>query len=121
MTFLGTVTPRGDPASRICYPRFGYLQSGKIGEAVRIHHLGPARGGEGVDRNAGSFCLAEVRMIEALESGVPQTPFLKFGDTVRIEMLDAADATFFGAIEQKVVQTGNRSVRARQFMSAIHR
>jgi hypothetical protein len=40
---------------------------------------------------------------------------------VRIEMLDAADATFFGAIEQKVVQTGNRSLRARQFMSAIHR
>jgi len=67
MTFLGAVAPPGDPASRICYPRFRYLQSGKIGEAVRIHHLGPARGGEDVDRTASSFCLAEVRMIETLE------------------------------------------------------
>ena len=113
MTFLGAVAPPGDPASRICYPRFRYLQSGKIGEAVRIHHLGPARGGEDVDRTASSFCLAEVRMIEALESGVPQTPFLKFGDSVRIEIRDETGATIFGAFEQKVVQTGNRSVRAR--------
>ncbi len=52
---------------------------------------------------AGSSCLAEVRMIEAIEHGTPKTPFLKFGDIVRIEMLDGDGATIFGAIEQKVV------------------
>jgi fumarylacetoacetate (FAA) hydrolase len=53
---------------------------------------------------AGSSCLAEVRMIETIEHGAPKTPFLKFGDTVRIEMFDGDGATIFGAIEQKVVR-----------------
>jgi fumarylacetoacetate (FAA) hydrolase len=53
---------------------------------------------------AGSSCLAEVRMIETIEQGAPKTPFLKFGDTVRIEMLDGDGATIFGAIEQKAVR-----------------
>ena len=35
----------------------------------------------------GYCCLAEVRMYETIETGKPQTPYLKFGDTVRIEML----------------------------------
>ena len=55
------------------------------------------------DAAAGSACLAEVRMIETLEAGAPRTPFLRFGDTVRIEMVDAAGASIFGAIEQTVV------------------
>ena len=57
-----------------------------------------------VDRSAGSSCLAEVRMLETLEAGAPRTPFMRFGDRVRIEMLDAAGASIFGAIEQRVVQ-----------------
>ena len=56
------------------------------------------------DRSAGSSCLAEVRMIETLERGAPETPFMGFGDRVRIEMLDRAGASIFGAIEQKVVE-----------------
>ncbi len=56
------------------------------------------------DRSAGSSCLAEVRMIETLERGAPETPFMGFGDRVRIEMLDRACASIFGAIEQKVVE-----------------
>ncbi len=59
-----------------------------------------------VDRSAGSSCLAEVRMLETLESGAPRTPFMRFGDRVRIEMLDASGASIFGAIEQRVVQGG---------------
>ena len=55
------------------------------------------------ERAAGSACLAEVRTIETLEEGAPRTPFLRFGDRVRIDMLDAAGASVFGAIEQKVV------------------
>ncbi len=56
------------------------------------------------DRAAGSSCLAEVRMLETLESGAPTTPFMRFGDRVRIEMLDAEGHSIFGAIEQEVVR-----------------
>ncbi len=55
------------------------------------------------DRAAGSSCLAEVRMLETLASGAPTTPFMRFGDRVRIEMLDEDGHSIFGAIEQEVV------------------
>lgn len=48
----------------------------------------------------GASCFAEQRTIETLRDGKPSTPFMKFGDTVRIEMLDAEGRTIFGAIEQ---------------------
>jgi fumarylacetoacetate (FAA) hydrolase len=54
-----------------------------------------------VDRSSGSACLAERRMLEQLEHGSPRTPFLRFGDRVRIEMLDAGGRSVFGAIEQR--------------------
>ncbi len=56
------------------------------------------------DRSLGSCCLAERRMLEKLEHGEPKTPFLRFGDTVRIEMNDASGASIFGTIEQTVVE-----------------
>jgi fumarylacetoacetate (FAA) hydrolase len=55
------------------------------------------------DRSLGSACLAERRTLEQLESGQPRTPFLRFGDRVRIEMLDAQGLSIFGAIDQRVV------------------
>jgi fumarylacetoacetate (FAA) hydrolase len=57
-----------------------------------------------VDRTTGSSCLAEVRALEMIERGAARTPFLSFGDRVRIEMLDARGQTLFGAIEQRVVR-----------------
>ncbi len=54
------------------------------------------------DRSAGSSCLAEKRMLEIIESGEAKTPFLAFGDRVRIEMFDAAGHSLFGAIDQVV-------------------
>ncbi|WP_068828435.1 fumarylacetoacetate hydrolase family protein [Pseudomonas sp. BMS12] len=54
------------------------------------------------DRSAGSSCLAEKRMLEIVEQGEAITPFLKFGDRVRIEMFDAAGQSIFGAIDQAV-------------------
>ena len=54
------------------------------------------------DRSAGSSCLAEKRMLEIIEQGEAQTPFLRFGDRVRIEMFDAAGHSIFGAIDQAV-------------------
>jgi fumarylacetoacetate (FAA) hydrolase len=56
------------------------------------------------DRTRGSCCLAEVRTIETIEKGAPETPFLQFGDTVRIEMFDGDGKSIFGAIDQKVVR-----------------
>jgi fumarylacetoacetate (FAA) hydrolase len=56
------------------------------------------------DRSAGSSCLAEKRMLEVLDSGQARTPWLNFGDRVRIEMLDASAATVFGAIDQRVAR-----------------
>ncbi|HEX5278638.1 MAG TPA: fumarylacetoacetate hydrolase family protein [Micropepsaceae bacterium] len=56
------------------------------------------------DRSVGSSCIAERRAIETIEHGGPKTPFLKFGDRVRIEMLDAQGRSIFGAIDQTVEQ-----------------
>ncbi len=56
------------------------------------------------DRSQGSTCLAERRMLETLEQGRPVTPFLSFGDRVRIEMFDAGGQSIFGAIDQRVVK-----------------
>ncbi len=59
------------------------------------------------DRSAGSSCIAERRMIETIEKGAPETPFLRFGDRVRIEMFDQEGASLFGAIEQDVRRYGS--------------
>ncbi len=56
------------------------------------------------DSSAGTACIAEKRALETIADGAPSTPFLKFGDRVRIEMLDAEGGSLFGAIEQQVVR-----------------
>ena len=50
----------------------------------------------------GYSCIAEIRTIETIEQGAPTTSFLKFGDQVRIEMLDANGDSIFGAIDHRV-------------------
>jgi fumarylacetoacetate (FAA) hydrolase len=57
-----------------------------------------------VDRSRGSACLAERRMLEQIAEGAPKTPFLRFGDRVRIEMPDREGRSIFGAIDQQVVR-----------------
>ena len=54
------------------------------------------------DTSLGASCFAERRTVETLEHGKPQTPFMAFGDTVRIEMFDAEGRSIFGAIEQRI-------------------
>jgi len=51
----------------------------------------------------GYSCIAEVRMIETIRDGKPATGFMKFGDRIRLEMLDAEGQSIFGAIDQQVV------------------
>jgi fumarylacetoacetate (FAA) hydrolase len=68
-----------------------------------------ADGGPGkpVDQGGlGYSCIAELRTVETLLHGKPETPFLKTGDVVRIEMLDEKHHSIFGAIEQTVAPTG---------------
>ena len=54
------------------------------------------------DTGKGASCLAEQRTVEALRDGKPSTPFLKFGDSLRIEITDQDGASIFGAIEQVI-------------------
>ncbi len=98
--------------------RFGAPQAGVdmtfdfprlIEHAAATRHLGAGTiVGSGTvankDRSVGSSCIAERRMIETLEQGRPATPFMKFGDRIRIEMLDKNGHSVFGAIDQKVVR-----------------
>ena len=54
-------------------------------------------------REVGSACIAERRGIELSDQGKPQTDYMKYGDRVRIELLDDAGLSVFGAIDQRVV------------------
>jgi fumarylacetoacetate (FAA) hydrolase len=73
-----------------------------IGSGTVSNKQGGLHGSSIANGGVGYCCLAELRMYETIEQGAPQTPFLRYGDTVRIEMLDAAGASIFGAIDQEV-------------------
>jgi len=80
------------------------IGAGSIIGSGTVSNRGPD-GGPGrpvSEGGVGYSCIAEVRVVETLLRGKPETPFLKPGDTVRIEMRDAAGHSLFGAIEQTV-------------------
>ena len=52
----------------------------------------------------GYSCIAELRTVETIVSGEARTPFMRFGDTIRVEMKDRSGHSIFGAIEQEVVR-----------------
>jgi fumarylacetoacetate (FAA) hydrolase len=84
---------------------FGQL----IAHAARTRHLeaGTVVGSGTVanrDASVGCSCIAERRVRETIDTGKPVTPFMKFGDHIRIEMFDRAGQSIFGAIDQKVVK-----------------
>ena len=54
------------------------------------------------DRNTGCSCLAEKRVLEIIDEGEAKTPFMRFGDTIHIEMKNEAGQSIFGAIDQQV-------------------
>lgn len=55
-----------------------------------------------IDRSKGSSCIAEMRMLETIAKGKATTPFMQFGDTIRIEMSNEHGLNIFGSIEQEV-------------------
>jgi fumarylacetoacetate (FAA) hydrolase len=83
------------------------LSAGTIVGSGTVSNRGPD-GGPGksiAEGGVGYSCLAEVRTIETILKGKPVTPFLRDGDVVRIQMVDARRHTIFGAIEQRVTAT----------------
>jgi len=79
-----------------------------IGSGTVSNKQGSLHGSSIENGGVGYCCLAEVRMYETIETGKPVTSFLKFGDSVRIEMNDADGASIFGAIEQTVTHYRER-------------
>ncbi|MCG8506348.1 MAG: fumarylacetoacetate hydrolase family protein [Sphingomonadales bacterium] len=75
-----------------------------VGSGTVSNKLDGGPGKPVADGGVGYSCIAEIRMIEKIENGEMATPFMKFGDTIRIEMTDAAGQSIFGAIEQTVVR-----------------
>jgi fumarylacetoacetate (FAA) hydrolase len=61
------------------------------------------------DPGKGYTCIAEKRCLETIADGEPKTSFMKFGDTIRLEMLDADGRTIFGAIHQQVSERRTES------------
>ena len=98
--------------------RFGAPDAGQMGfgfhelvaHAARTRnlHAGTLLGSGTISNNeyrtVGSACIAERRGIETVDHGKASTAYMKFGDTVRIEMFDATGASIFGAIDQRMIQ-----------------
>lgn len=70
------------------------LRAGTLVGAGALASVDPGTRGYG--------CIAEARAYEQLATGSPRTPFLQPGESCRLEMLDAAGASLFGAIQQTV-------------------
>ena len=75
-----------------------------IGSGTVSNKLDGGPGKPVSEGGVGYSCIAEIRTIETINAGKPSTPFMKFGDTVRIEMKDKAGHSIFGAIEQIVTE-----------------
>jgi fumarylacetoacetate (FAA) hydrolase len=73
-----------------------------IGSGTVSNKLDGGPGKPVSEGGVGYSCIAEMRTIEAIEQGEPKTPFLRFGDVLRIEMKDQTGHSIFGAIEQTV-------------------
>ena len=75
-----------------------------IGSGTVSNKLDGGPGKPIADGGAGYSCIAEIRTIETINDGKPTTPFMQFGDRIRIEMRDQNDASIFGTIDQVVEQ-----------------
>jgi fumarylacetoacetate (FAA) hydrolase len=80
------------------------LEAGSIIGSGTVSNKQGGLWGSSIDNGGvGYCCLAEVRMYETIEQGKPSTPFMHYGDRVRIEMTDAEGNSIFGTIENEVM------------------
>ncbi len=75
-----------------------------IGSGTISNKLDDGPGKPISEGGVGYSCIAEIRMIETIADGKPSTSFMKYGDTVKIQMKDKDGKSIFGAIEQTVVK-----------------
>ncbi len=73
-----------------------------IGSGTVSNKLDGSPGKPVSEGGAGYSCLAELRMIETILNGAPTTPFMDYGDRIKIEMLDSSGQSIFGCIDQTV-------------------
>ena len=75
-----------------------------IGSGTVSNKLNDGPGKKVTEGGVGYSCIAEIRMIETINTGKPSTPFMSFGDNIQIEMFDDNGQSIFGQINQDVVQ-----------------
>ena len=90
----------GQLIAHICKTR--NVRAGSIVGSGTVSNRGVEENGK-KDWPKGYSCIAEKRAIETILDGKPSTAFMKFGDTIRIEMKDKNGQSLFGAIDQKIV------------------
>ncbi|EIZ1004778.1 fumarylacetoacetate hydrolase family protein [Vibrio vulnificus] len=73
-----------------------------IGSGTVSNKQGTNHGTSIEEGGVGYSCIAEIRMIETIRDGQASTSFMRFGDSIRLEMFDAQGQSIFGAIEQQV-------------------
>jgi fumarylacetoacetate (FAA) hydrolase len=88
--------------------------SSDISRMATTRDIAPNMQSSAMYKKVGSACIAERRAIEMIEQGVSKTSFMKFGDRVRIDMVDGNSQSSFRAIDQRVrsASHGNRTASA---------
>ncbi|MFC5608903.1 fumarylacetoacetate hydrolase family protein [Variovorax soli] len=85
------------------------VRAGSIVGSGTVSNRGVERKDGRMEWPKGYSCIAEKRCIETIQDGAPSTEFMKFGDTIRIEMKGLDGRSLFGAIDQEVVAPGTRA------------
>lgn len=85
------------------------VRAGSIVGSGTVSNKGVERKDGRMEWPKGYSCIAEKRCIETIQDGAPSTEFMKFGDTIRIEMKGLDGRSLFGAIDQEVVAPGTRA------------
>ncbi|MDB5945429.1 MAG: hypothetical protein JWQ33_455 [Ramlibacter sp.] len=91
----------GQLIAHICKTR--NVRAGSIVGSGTVSNKGVEGANGKTEWPKGYSCIAEKRAIETIQDGKPSTEFMKFGDTIRIEMKGRDGQSLFGAIEQKIV------------------
>jgi len=89
----------GQLIAHICKTR--NVRAGSIVGSGTVSNKGLEQNGR-MEWPKGYSCIAEKRAIETIQDGKPSTDFMKFGDTIRIEMKGKDGQSIFGAVDQKI-------------------
>jgi fumarylacetoacetate (FAA) hydrolase len=87
------------------------VRAGSIIGSGTVSHKGVEQNGR-TEWPRGYSCIAEKRCIETIQDGQPSTEFMKFGDTIRIEIKGQDGASIFGAIDQAIASPADACVAA---------